>query len=137
MERIFLVMLLAMAITLIYFPLYQSAVYGREKATTVQGGKLIVKVHLNNDDGGTKKANDFTILILSNNRSESRIYGSESGMSVILSAGLHGISELADSSYESRLSKECNGSIATGETRICNITRDDIARYPNSRIPPT
>lgn len=130
-------MLLAMVITLIFFPFYQSAVYGQEKATTVQVAKLIVKVHVNNDDGRTKKANDFTILILSNNHSESRIYGSESGMSIILSAGLYGISELADSSYESHLSKECNGSIAAGETRTCTVTKDDIARYPNSRIPPT
>ncbi len=137
METIFFVLMLALSIILIYFPLYQIPVYGQEKATTVQVGKLIVKVHVNNDDGGTKKANDFTILILSNNRSESRIYGSESDMSVILSAGLYGISELADSSYESHLSKGCNGSIAAGETRTCTITKDDIARYPNSRIPPT
>lgn len=132
MESIFIVMLLAMTITLINFQFYQSAVYGQEKATTAQVAKLIVKVHVNNDDGGTKKANDFTILILSNNRSESRIYGSESGMSVILNAGLYGISELADSSYESHLLKECNGSIAAGETRTCIITKDDIARYRNS-----
>ena len=58
----------------------------------INNGILTVKKHVINDDGGTKNAGDFTIRLSGNNPSVSEFAGSESGTSVILSAGLYGVS---------------------------------------------
>lgn len=91
-------------------------------------GILIIKKHVINDDGGSKKANQFTIDISGNNPSDRQFFASETGTSVILGAGLYGVSELSDSSYASHFSSECNGIMAATETKTCTITNNDIAR---------
>ena len=40
--------------------------------------------------------------------------------------------QLADSSYESFFSSDCNGNIEAQKTKTCIVTNNDIARQPST-----
>jgi hypothetical protein len=86
--------------------------------------KLIVIKHVDNSNGGSKTAADFTMSVSGSSPSPSSFAGAEApGTSVALNAGGYSVSESGPlASYSSSLSADCSGSIAVGETKICTVT---------------
>ena len=83
--------------------------------------------HVINDNGGTRKADDFTIHISGTNVSKNDFTGHEDGTIVKLDAGAYSVDETGPSDYiKTSLSANCSGTIANGEFKVCVITNDDI-----------
>ena len=61
--------------------------------TGLLDGKIVVEKYVINTDGGTAKAEDFTLFVTGNNPSSTSFQGSEDGVEVILSAGQYSITE--------------------------------------------
>jgi hypothetical protein len=93
--------------------------------TGIEDGKLIVKKHVINDNGGTKQAGDFFIFVKGKNALPDSFPGSENGTEVLLSPGEYNVSESKPSPYISKLSEDCSGTIASGQVKTCTITNDD------------
>ena len=72
---------------------------------------LVVKKRVINNDGNTKSASDFTILV--------------TGKTVALEAGPHSVSEIQDNDYTSTFSPDCSGTINSGQSKNCVVTNDD------------
>jgi len=88
---------------------------------------LNVIKHVVNNNGGTKFAYDFTINVSGTNASPSSFTGLESpGQIVSLDLGSYSVSEAAVTGYSGATSSDCSGTIASGETKTCTITNDDI-----------
>jgi hypothetical protein len=90
-------------------------------------GTLIVKKHVENDDGGTLTAGDFTLDVASGpHMFPQGITGNESGTAVILEAGAYSVTETPVSGYNVSTSTDCVGTLAVGETKTCTVTNNDI-----------
>jgi len=88
---------------------------------------LIVYKFVINDNGGALSPGNFTIHVQASDPSPESFNGSSSGTNVTLDAGNYNITEDSVSGYSSNFSSDCVGSISNGETKVCNITNDDIA----------
>jgi Prealbumin-like fold domain len=101
---------------------------GETKTCTVTNDdiqpKLIVIKHVDNSNGGSKTAADFTMKVTGSSPSPGSFPGAESpGTSVALNAGSYSVDEDGPlASYASSFSADCSGSIAVGETKTCTVT---------------
>lgn len=87
---------------------------------------VIVTTVMDNGNGGTKVASDFTVNFSGNNPDQTSFAGSDLGVDVTLDAGSYNVTQLADSQYATSYSADCAGSVMPGETKYCTITNDDI-----------
>ncbi|MBI5654535.1 hypothetical protein HZC53_02715 [Candidatus Uhrbacteria bacterium] len=95
------------------------------EATT---GTLVLVTQVINDDSGSKRPDDFTSVISTDNTTD-HVMGSSDGATVILPAGSYDVSEIGTDGYGTTFSAGCSGSLAVGETRTCTVTNDDISPY--------
>lgn len=93
--------------------------------------KLTVIKHVINDNGGTKKAGDFTMRVSGTSLpTPSSFAGSESGTIVgftIPNSGTYSVDEDAVYGYQKTIGSGCSGTIDWGVEKTCTITNDDIA----------
>lgn len=89
-------------------------------------GTLTVVKHVINDNGGTKIAGDFTMLVSGEQVSDDSFPGDEQGTTVTLNTGAYGVDEQPMAGYEKTLGPNCSGSIAKGEHKTCTVTNNDI-----------
>jgi hypothetical protein len=91
-------------------------------------GTLRVIKHVVNDDSGTSTASDFTITVTGNSPTPSTFPGAESpGTTVTIVAGSYSVTETGPAGYVAFFSADCTGTIASGQTKTCTITNNDIA----------
>lgn len=101
--------------------------------TPLTTGTLIVKKHVDNDNGGSMEAGDFNLHVSASDIdvSGSPAAGDEDGVSYTLEAGDYTVSEDNVSGYSSGFSGDCDDegivTVVAGETKTCTITNDDIA----------
>jgi hypothetical protein len=96
-----------------------------------QPATLIVIKHVNNDNGRTKTASEFTMQVSGSNVLPSASFaGSESGTTVTLDAGDYSVDEAATQGYVKSIGENCSGKIKNGETVTCTITNDDERSVP-------
>src|SRR5207249_1834352 len=88
---------------------------------------LIVIKHVINDNGGTKKAADFTTTISGVTTATPSAPGVEAPgvTNELTTVGSYSVDEVAHVGYTRTLSADCSGTIALGQTRTCTITNDD------------
>ena len=98
---------------------------------------LTVVKHVINDNGGTKTASDFTLLVTGGNPSPASFAGSAGGTPVRLDAGSYSVSEAAVSGYTASYSAGCTGTIAAGGTATCTVTNNDNPPTTTSTPPAT
>ncbi|HET8652952.1 MAG TPA: hypothetical protein VFM13_10310, partial [Gaiellaceae bacterium] len=89
--------------------------------------QLVVIKHVDNDNGGTADAGDFTLDSGGTNDTPDDFAGAEApGITVTLDAGSYNVTETGPAGYAASFSADCAGSIAVGETKTCTVTNDDI-----------
>jgi hypothetical protein len=88
---------------------------------------LIVKKHVINDNGGTKKANDFKVVITTGNNITTPVVASETGIPIRINQGSFTVEEKKDRGYSITTSGECSGTIENGAVKTCSITNNDIS----------
>jgi hypothetical protein len=89
--------------------------------------RLIVKTHVNNNDGGSRSAADFTSVVTGEDISAVSSSGTETGFTVDLNPGSFSVSQTALFGYSNSFSADCAGTIESGESKTCVITEDDPA----------
>lgn len=93
--------------------------------------KLTVIKHVINDNGGTKKAGDFTMRVSGTSLpTPSSFAGSESGTIVgftIPNSGTYSVDEDSVYGYQKTIGSGCSGTIDWGVEKTCTITNNDIA----------
>jgi Prealbumin-like fold domain len=104
---------------------------GQTKTCTITNDdiqpKLIVIKHVINDNGGTATAASFTMTVTGSSPSPASFPGAESpGMTVMLNAGVYGVSETGPSGYAASFSADCSGTIAVGQIKTCTVTNNDV-----------
>ncbi len=87
---------------------------------------VIVKKTVINDNGGTKAPGDFTMNVAATNPSQVSFAGDAAGIDVTMDAGVFTITETNDGTYTLVASGSCDGTIAFGETKTCELINDDI-----------
>ncbi len=97
-----------------------------EPTDIVTTGSLLFKVHVINNDGGTKQASDIGINIFNSDASPASFVGSEAGTSVTLNIGSWSYSVENHDGYELSFSPSCNDAITVGGNNECVVTLDDI-----------
>lgn len=90
-------------------------------------GKLIVKKQVTNDDGGTKKADDFKINVTINNGSPEEITGSVDGVEIVVPTGASfSVTESPQFDYAPDTSDvDCSGVMPINGNVICTVVNDD------------
>lgn len=84
---------------------------------------LKVVKHVENGNGGTAKASDFTITVIGANPSPGSFPGSEKGTDVTVDADVsYSVSETGPSGYKSSTDGDCSSSIKKDNTKTCTIT---------------
>ncbi len=83
---------------------------------------LNVVTKVDNTNGGTKKASDFTITVSGNSPKPVSFAGSSSGTSVTLQPGKYGVSETSISGYTTAYSSGCSGTASGGVPISCTVT---------------
>ena len=89
---------------------------------------LSVVVHVVNDSGGAKQASDVTVSVdpLLSPLPSAPFQGSESGTTLVLSAGTVSLTSTTLSGYSLPiLSSECTSAITNGQSKTCVITYND------------
>ncbi|GEM_PF-1154982 len=90
-------------------------------------GVLTVIKHVDNTNGGSSAASDFTMHVSGTNVSQASFAGAEApGVDVTLDAGLYSVTEDSLTGYNSSSSAECSGAIGVGEHKTCTITNTAI-----------
>jgi hypothetical protein len=101
---------------------------GQAKVCTITNDdiqpKLTVIKHVVNDNGGTKVASDFTMLVTGTVLAS--FPGSGTGTTIALNAGRYAVDEATASGYAKALGASCAGTIGIGEQKTCTVTNDDI-----------
>ena len=89
-------------------------------------GKLVIIKKVINDNGWTKVANDFSILVQAANNFQNIYAGQDApGVMVDVDPGDYVIEEVDTLGYTKTKSADCSGTIATQEIKTCTITNDD------------
>ncbi|MGI5897539.1 MAG: choice-of-anchor K domain-containing protein [Candidatus Dojkabacteria bacterium] len=98
--------------------------------------KLTIVKHVDNEgNDGTKKAEDFKIMVDGEKVSEPSFQGSEEGVIVTLNAGEYKVTEEEDTeNYTASYSKDCSGTINVGEEKTCTITNTGIDHEPTIEV---
>ena len=90
-------------------------------------GSVTVIKEVINDDGGTSKPEDFTMVVTGSEVTQGTFPGSEEGVIVRLLEGTYAVNEVSVPGYEASFSEDCFGGILPGQELICRVTNDDIA----------
>jgi hypothetical protein len=90
-------------------------------------GTIIVKIMVNNKDGGNKSAQDFKVNIHANDPVPSSFDGNSSGTTVKLGMGMYSITEYPSPGYTSHFSSDCFGGIMSTDNKECIILNTDDA----------
>ena len=93
--------------------------------------KLIVIKNVDNSQQGSlnKRPSDFTITVHGNNPSPRSFNGkSGSGISVSIYPGSYRITEKSQSGYMVDYSRDCEGNIKSGQTKVCIITNEGTSQ---------
>ena len=110
---------------------------GQDFGNRREVGQLVVIKHVINDNGGTAVAADFTLDSGGTDDTPDNFPGAEApGTSVSMSAGSYNVTETGPSGYTASFSADCAGSIASGETKTCTVTNNDIP-VDSQITPPT
>ncbi|MBI2984669.1 MAG: DUF11 domain-containing protein [Candidatus Kerfeldbacteria bacterium] len=120
-----------------YEPVYSddcqgSIAVGQNKACVVtnndQAAHLIVIKHVVNDDGGKRTSDDFWLTIDGVNVPSGDTFpGAEApGVDKRVHPGNYLVTEKEIDGYLASYSRDCSGSIALGETKVCTVTNDDV-----------
>ena len=90
---------------------------------------LTVIKTVDNGDGGTAVAGEWTMDITGTKVSSTGFPGAESpGVTVTLDVGSYSVDESGGpTGYSQNLSADCTGTVAPGDVKTCTITNDDIA----------
>jgi hypothetical protein len=88
--------------------------------------RLTVIKHVQNNNGGTAVAGDFTMNVTGTNVSDPSFGGDESGNTITLDPGAYSVTEANQSGYTVLTGTNCSGTINLGEARTCVITNTDI-----------
>ncbi|MBI4426269.1 MAG: DUF11 domain-containing protein [Candidatus Kerfeldbacteria bacterium] len=94
---------------------------------TAQTPHLLVIKTIVNDNGGNNVESDFTMNVTAGNPLPSSFPGNPGGTLVELDLGSYSVDETGPAGYAKTLSPDCAGTIALGQTKICEITNNDIA----------
>src|SRR6266571_870415 len=94
------------------------------KYTSLPGSTTFLSVFTNvdNTNGSTKKASDFTITVSRNSPKPVSFAGSSSGTSVTLQPGKYSVSETSISGYTTAYSSGCSGTASGGVPISCTVT---------------
>jgi hypothetical protein len=84
-------------------------------------GTLIVKIMVNNIDGGNKSSQDFKVNVHANDPIPSSFDGNSSGTTVKLGMGMYSITEFSSPEYTSHYSSDCFGGIMSTDNKECII----------------
>ncbi|MES2971305.1 MAG: hypothetical protein V4702_03230 [Patescibacteria group bacterium] len=87
--------------------------------------RLIVIKTVINDNGGTRVAGDFTMLVTATEPSDDNFPGNAAGTTITLDVGAYSVDEQDALGYIKTLGTDCVGTIAIGETKTCTITNND------------
>ena len=113
---------------------YKGAFSNMEVEATVQDpsvapripGNIFIVVKVNNNDGGSASAGDFTVDLMATNPSDSSFPGAVTGTLVTVDPGGYSVSETGPAGYTTFYSADCSSTIAAGETKTCTITNNDV-----------
>ncbi len=94
---------------------------------TATTGTVTVIKNVINDNGGTKKANDFSLMLAASGTSPIDFSGNASGTTFVVKAGYYIVSETGLSNYAVSYSEGCSGTIRAKESVVCTVTNDDKA----------
>jgi len=92
--------------------------------TATTGTVTIVKQVIN-DDGGTKQAADFTLMLSASGTEPISFSGNASGTTYVVQAGYYIVSETGLTDYQISYSENCSGTLVAGQSRTCTVTNDD------------
>ncbi len=88
--------------------------------------QLTVIKHVENDDGGSAEAGDFTMEVDGTDVSDASFPGEEAGTTITLDAGTYSVTESGSmAGYEGDFSADCSGVIEVGDEKTCTITNED------------
>jgi Prealbumin-like fold domain len=105
---------------------------GQSKACVITNddkpATLTVTKHVINDNGGTKVASNFTMMITGVTAIGGNTFaGSEAGVTrTLATVGSYSVSETAVPGYVLSVSAQCSGTIALGEHKTCLLTNNDV-----------
>ncbi|HEU4868067.1 MAG TPA: hypothetical protein VFV09_10090 [Actinomycetota bacterium] len=103
---------------------------GQSKVCTITNDdiqpKLTVIKTVENDNGGTLEAGDFTLAVEGESAVPASFPGSQVGTEVALNAGSYSVTELEVDGYAGTFSEGCSGVLAVGETATCTVTNTDL-----------
>ena len=89
--------------------------------------KLVVIKHVVNDNGGTAVAANFTMTVDDPGTNPPSFPGAEApGTDVAVDPGAYSVSESGPSGTRRRMSADCAGTIAIGQTKTCTVTNNDV-----------
>jgi hypothetical protein len=93
-----------------------------------QAATLTIIKHVENDNGGSASAGQWTMVVTATNPSDNNFAGSESpGTTISVDAGWYSVSESGGpAGYSPTSSAECSGTAELGGTYTCTLTNDDI-----------
>jgi hypothetical protein len=120
------------ALTGIGYPALQSASavygYGYGYQYQYQTGHLIVIKHVENDNGGSATASQFTMTINGVTATGGNSFpGAESpGTNKEVTPGSYSVTETGPAGYTASASADCEGTIAAGQTKTCTITNYEM-----------
>ncbi len=112
---------------------------GESKTCTIVnsdiGADVTVKLNVNNTNGGSKVASDFTVNFAApsgiftpvSDPASISFLGSSSGTSVGLAAGTYTVTVNALSGYNFTYSEGCSGTAVLPSSAVCTVTAQDIA----------
>lgn len=91
----------------------------------IKKAKIIVIKEVINDNGGTRRPDQFTLNVTGTNAEPTYFQGSTIGTEVTLDPGDYSVNETPPRGYIPSFSDDCTGTLAPGETKTCVVTNDD------------
>ena len=82
-----------------------------------------------NDNGGTKKAQDFSFQV---NGGQAQAFEADGQNDLVVSAGTYNVLEPASAGYTTTYQGCANIQLALGGTATCTVTNDDVPRGQGS-----
>ncbi len=91
-------------------------------------GTLVVIKSVVNNNGGVGAVSDWAMTVTGGRPDPATFSGaSQPGIAVQVDPGPYAVSETGPVGYANLASAECSGTIASGETRTCTMTSDDLS----------
>jgi len=107
-----------------------SIAIGQSKVCTITNNdiqpRLTVIKTVDNDNGGTLAAGDFTMNVTGDTPVPASFAGSAVGTEVAINAGAYEVTELEVAGYAGTFSDDCKGTLEIGDAKTCTVTNSDI-----------